>query len=52
MNTDLSLLAALLLIALCHQPAVCLPLIQEDIKELLFGGTGVVPDDDPVDHST
>ena len=52
MSPDLTLLAALFLIALCYLPAVCLPLIQEDIKELLFGGTGVVPGEDPVDHST
>jgi hypothetical protein len=51
-TADLNLLTALLLIALSGLPGVSLPLLQEDIKELCFGGSGAVPGDDPIDHST
>ncbi len=51
-GTDLLLVAVLLIIAITGLPAAFLPLLKEDVAEALFGGSGVVPDDDPVDHST
>lgn len=51
-GTDLLLVAALIIIAVTGLPAAFLPLLMEDVEEALFGGTGAVPDDDPVGHDT